>query len=83
LIGIDPSIIDLNYRFAHQCKIHMLASGFFKDFSNIGLAYGFVSQNLGFLFAILKHLTDLWLADFFSSYRGFVCFESISYLERS
>jgi hypothetical protein len=51
-----------------RVKIHRLASGFSKDFSNLGLAHGFLPRNLGFIFASHKHLTkalDFRLADIF------------------
>jgi hypothetical protein len=64
-------------------KIYGHVSGFSKDFSNLGLANGFLFQNLRFLFAIRKHLTkvlDFWLVDLAGLYfiRIFVYFESIS-----
>jgi hypothetical protein len=37
----------------------LVASGFSQDFSNLGLANGFLSQNLRFIFAIRKHLTKV------------------------
>jgi hypothetical protein len=63
----------------------MLASGFSKDFSKLRLAYGCLSQHLGFLFAIQKHLTkdlNFWLAgvfhqDFFKIKRQVWIFISI------
>jgi hypothetical protein len=46
-----------NQRWKSQIiKIHSLAAGFSKDYSTIGLAYGFLSQNHRFLFAICNLL---------------------------
>jgi hypothetical protein len=38
---------------SERIKTHRLASTFSKDFSNLGLASGFLSQNLRFLLALL------------------------------
>ncbi len=54
-------------RKSQRIKIYRHASGFVKDFSYLELAYGFLSQNLRFHFAINKHLTkvlEFLLADF-------------------
>ncbi len=48
-------------------KIHRLAFRFSKDFSIQVLAYGFLSQSSGFLFANHKHfrkVLDFWFTDF-------------------
>ncbi len=45
---------------------YWLACEFYKYFSNLELAHGFLHQNLWFIFPIRKHLTkvlDFWLAD--------------------
>jgi hypothetical protein len=51
---VNEMVMDAwNQRWKSQkMKIHRLASGFFKDFSNLGLAYGFI-----LVFSIHKRLT--------------------------
>jgi hypothetical protein len=41
-------------------QIHCLATGFSKDFSNLGLAYGFLSQNPRVHFAVHKGWTKVF-----------------------
>jgi hypothetical protein len=62
---------DVNRGRSHrESKSIRLASGFLKDFSNLGLGFGFFfSQNLKVFFSLHKHLTkvilDFLLADLF------------------